>query len=91
MIARMKKLIYLIAGLVCLAIGIIGMLIPVMPMSPFVLLSAYFFARTSRRFDDWVHNHRIFGRHMRKVSDKITAFKNNLRGKMPEGSEKSLE
>ena len=88
MVNKLKKATYLSAGLVCSGLAIIAVLVPIMPMSPFTLLALYFFARTSRRFDSWIHNHRILGRYMRPASDKISAVKNNLRARFRRGSGK---
>jgi uncharacterized protein len=52
---------YLSAGLVFLAIAAVGVVLPVLPTTPFLLLAAACFARSSQRFYDWLLNHRAFG------------------------------
>jgi uncharacterized membrane protein YbaN (DUF454 family) len=52
---------FLAAGFVFLGIGIVGVVVPVLPTTPFILLAAAFFARSSQRFHDWLLNHRQFG------------------------------
>jgi uncharacterized protein len=49
------------AGLVFLALAILGLFVPVLPATPFVLLAAACFARASPRFYNWLLNHRVFG------------------------------
>jgi uncharacterized protein len=44
-----------------LAIGIVGVWLPLIPTTGPVLLAAWCFARSSERFDQWMLNHRIFG------------------------------
>jgi uncharacterized membrane protein YbaN (DUF454 family) len=39
----------------------LGLVLPVLPATPFVLLAAACFARASERFYNWVLNHRVFG------------------------------
>lgn len=49
----MKKFIYLMLGLLGLGLGAAGTLIPVLPTVPFLMLSAFCFARSSRKLHQW--------------------------------------
>lgn len=53
------------AGLTSLILGIIGIVIPLLPTTPFLLLSAACFLRSSGRLYRWITGHRIFGRYIR--------------------------
>lgn len=55
------KLIWLLLGLVSLALGIIGAFLPLLPTVPLVLLSAFFFSKSSDRLHDWMLDHAVFG------------------------------
>ncbi len=58
---RALRAAYLAAGFVFLGLGILGVVLPVLPATPFVLLAAACFARSSERFYQWLLNHRSFG------------------------------
>ncbi len=52
---------WLLAGFAALAAGVIGIFVPLLPTTPFVLLAAFCFARGSERCEAWLLNHRTFG------------------------------
>ena len=54
MILQSIRLIYATLGIVFLAVGIIGVFVPLLPSTPFVLLAAFFFSKSSRRLHDWL-------------------------------------
>ena len=51
----------LTGGTVSLGIGIIGIVLPLLPTTPFLLLSAFCYSKGSKRFHRWLLNNRIFG------------------------------
>lgn len=61
--AKRKTTRILLAGLgfASLGIAIIGVVLPGIPTTGPVLLAAYFFSRSSERFDRWLLEHRLFG------------------------------
>ena len=49
-------------GTVFLGLGIIGVFVPVLPTTPFLLLSAACYVRSSNRLYSWLINHKLFGK-----------------------------
>ncbi|QHS10787.1 YbaN family protein [Sinimarinibacterium sp. NLF-5-8] len=58
---RWQRILLIIAGFISLLLGIIGALLPVMPTTPFIILAAACFARSSERFHQMLLRNRIFG------------------------------
>lgn len=58
------------AGWLFFALGIIGILLPVMLTAPFILLAAGCWARSSRRFHFWLINHKYFGKFVRDWEER---------------------
>ncbi len=56
-----RKLGYFIVGWISLALGVLGIVLPLLPTTPFVLLSAFCFSKSSKRFHSWLLNHKVFG------------------------------
>jgi uncharacterized protein len=60
----------LAAGLLCLAIGAVGLFLPLLPTTPFLLLAAACFSRSSRRMHAWLLGNRIFGPILRDWAER---------------------
>jgi uncharacterized membrane protein YbaN (DUF454 family) len=60
----MARIIYLLLGMVSLLLGAIGVVLPLLPTVPFMLLAAFFFARSSPRLEQWLVQHPTFGVHI---------------------------
>lgn len=68
--AKWARYLYIVAGFISLALGIIGVVTPVLPTTPFILLSGYCFARGSERFHLWIMGHKYFGPMIRAFRDE---------------------
>lgn len=55
------RFLLLVIGLLALALGAIGLFLPLLPTAPFLLLSALCFARASERLYGWLISHPVFG------------------------------
>lgn len=57
----MKRQAYLAAGGVSLALGVVGIVLPLLPTVPFLILAAFCFGRGDRRVERWLLDHPRFG------------------------------
>jgi uncharacterized membrane protein YbaN (DUF454 family) len=64
-----RKWLYISAGLISLGVGAVGVFVPLLPTTPFLLLAAACFLRSSDRFYQWLMNHRIFGNYIRNYRE----------------------
>jgi uncharacterized membrane protein YbaN (DUF454 family) len=63
--ATVKRRLLIGAGTLSTGLGIIGIFIPILPTTPFLLLAAACYMRSSERFYQWLINNRIFGAYVR--------------------------
>lgn len=57
----MKKTFFFISGWLCLIMAYVGVVTPGIPFSIFLVGAAYCFARSSKKMENWIYNHRYFG------------------------------
>jgi len=62
---KLKRQLLIIAGTLSLAVGIVGIAVPVLPTTPFLLLAAGCYLRSSQRFYNWLMANRLFGAYIR--------------------------
>ena len=66
---KIKRVLLLFAGTLTLILGIIGIVIPILPTTPFLLLSAACFTRSSKKFYNWLMNNKILGFYVRNYRE----------------------
>ena len=57
----LKRTVWLVFGLLSLLLGGVGIVLPLLPTTPFILLAAFCFSKGSARLHTWLLNHRLFG------------------------------
>jgi uncharacterized protein len=62
---RVVRALLIVAGTISLALGAIGLFLPILPTTPFLLLSAACYMRSSERLHDWLINNRWFGEYIK--------------------------
>ncbi len=66
---NLKRTLLIAAGTLFVAMGILGMFVPVLPTTPFLLLAAYCYARSSNRFYQWLITNRWCGEYIRNYRE----------------------
>ena len=65
-----RKAILIFAGTVCVGLGVLGMFLPLMPTTVFLLMAAYCYSRSSDRFHNWLINNRWVGSYIKNYRAK---------------------
>ena len=66
---KLKRVFFIVAGSIFLGLGAIGILIPILPTTPFLLLSAACYYKGSERLHQWMLNNRWFGSYLRNYEE----------------------
>ncbi len=62
---NMIRYVKIFAGCICLFLGIIGIVVPLLPTTPFLLLSSYLFFKSSPRLQHYLLNHKYVGTYIK--------------------------
>ena len=74
------RILLLAAGSLALVLAVVAAILPVMPMTPFILLAVYCYARSSERCHTWLTTNKLFGRYVgiltegRRLSRRMKAL-----------------
>lgn len=64
------NIICVVIGLICFALGTLGVILPVLPTTPFYVAAACLFAKGSNRFHRWFINTKLYQKHIESVVTK---------------------
>lgn len=69
-----KKIIFIVVGCICLALGTVGVALPILPTVPFYLATAFCFANSSERLHSWFKNTGLYKKHLQSYVEKRGMF-----------------
>ena len=76
-ISPLLKYFYLISGFVLVAIGVIGIFLPLLPTTIFLILASICFVKSSPKANTWLKNHKYLGGYIDNYQNKTGLTRNN--------------
>lgn len=67
---KLYRYFYLISGFLLVAIGVIGIFLPVLPTTIFLILASACFVKSSPKANEWLRNHKVLGMYVKNYQDK---------------------
>ena len=61
---RIKKYNFVVLGCICLGLRTVGVFLPILPTTPFYLLTVFFFANSSQKLHDWFLGTKLYQKHL---------------------------
>lgn len=59
-----KRIVFIVLGCICLALGAVGIFLPILPTTPFFLATLFFFTNSSKRLHDWFIGTGLYKKHL---------------------------
>ena len=73
------RILFIVLGFIFLGVGAVGIVVPILPTTPFLLLASFFFAKGSKRFHDWFLSTRLYKRYLESfVKSRAMTLKGKL-------------
>ncbi|MDD5934498.1 MAG: YbaN family protein [Clostridiales bacterium] len=64
------KFVWAILGFICLGLGTIGVILPILPTVPFYVVTVLCFAKSSKRLHQWFTNSKLYKKHLESLVNK---------------------
>ncbi len=69
MISKMKYYLWAALGIVCLSLGTLGVVLPILPTVPFYMATVFCFAKSSKRLHNWFTSSELYKKHLESFMD----------------------
>ena len=67
---KISKVIFIAVGCICLALGTVGIILPILPTVPFFMATAFCFAKSSERLHRWFVSSNMYKKHLQSFVEK---------------------
>ena len=67
---KISKVIFISVGCICLALGTVGIILPILPTVPFFMATAFCFAKSSERLHRWFVSSNMYKKHLQSFVEK---------------------
>lgn len=67
---RISKIIFITVGCICLGLGTVGMILPILPTVPFYMATAFCFAKSSEKLHRWFISSEMYKKHLQSFVEK---------------------
>lgn len=76
---KIVRIFYIVLGFISLGLGCVGIVLPIIPTTPFLLLTSFCFVRGSEKFNNWFLNTKIYKKHLENfASSRIMTLHGEL-------------
>jgi len=75
-ISLLLKYFYLISGFILIAIGVIGIFLPLLPTTIFLILASIWFIKSTPKANEWLRNHKVLGGYIDNYQNKTGLTRN---------------
>ena len=73
------RILFISLGFIFVGIGVVGIVVPILPTTPFLLLASFFFAKGSKKFHDWFMSTKLYKKHLESfVNSRAMTLKSKL-------------
>lgn len=73
------RILFIVLGFIFLGVGAVGIVVPILPTTPFLLLASFFFAKGSKRFHDWFLSTKLYKKYLESF---VKSMAMTLKGKL---------
>ena len=73
------RILFIVLGFIFLGVGASGIVVPILPTTPFLLLASFFFSKGSKRFHDWFLSTKLYKRYLESF---VKSMAMTLKGKL---------